>query len=358
MKLRFFLIPLLLVLIAGLYFAPVVFIPYNIRSQGVVYPVREWVLAKSAVGLLAHTLHDHINNTLAHHSVTEFQRGDHGEFVLNQNIFLNENISKYDTIGYLRSNEEQRQLIHLQGQLEVNRRLLASFAAGERAEDVAVARERLALAEKEYETQRKLRERSEKLFEQEIISLQEYELAQNDYSIKLLTMQIARSEYQAIQAGVKPQQLEVVQAEIRLFENQIKQLRARLDAFTIRAPFDGIILREGHNPVGTENILRIADISLYIVLIPVETFQLPYLKAGQKVTLMPQNRSNPVLGTIASTGNSVHLINRRQNVFVTVILDDIPPHILPRMMLLAQIRTGNITIREFASRIIKTIYAN
>lgn len=358
MKLRFILTPLFLFLLAGLYYFPIIRLPYNIRSQGAVYPVREWVLVKSADGLLVHTLHDHFNNTLSHHAVTEFQRGDHGEFVLNPDIFRSDTIFQHDTIGFLRSNEEQRHLLQLQGQLEVNRRLLASFAAGERAEDVAVARERMDLATTDYENQKRLLERSRLLFERDVISLQEYELTQNEYSIKMKAMQIAQSEFLAIQAGVKPQELEVVQAEIRSLEKQINQLRARIDAFTIRAPFNGIIIREASSPIGVENILCIADNSALMVLIPVETHLLPYIETGQKVTLTPQNRVNPVKATIVSKGNSIHIINNRQNVYVTAVLDQQPPHILLRMMLRADINTGNITIREYIARISRTIYAN
>lgn len=358
MKLKYFLIPLLLLLLAALYFHPLIHLPYNIRSQGIIYPVREWVLAKAGDGLLTHTLHDHFNQSVSYHSITEFQRGDHGEFVLNDRIFHSERVRKNDTIGYLRSNEEQRLMMQLQGQLDVNRRLLEMHAAGERSEDVAIARERVTLAEKEYETQQKLMERANQLFAEGVISPQNHELAQNEYQIKHMALQIARSEYQAIQAGAKPEQLELVRAEIRALVSQIEQVNARLSAFTIRAPFNGTILREGPEMATSENILRIADDSAYIVVLPVEIYQLAYLQTGQKVLLTPENREQPALATIATIGNTVQLINRRQHVFITAVLDKRPPHLLPRMLIQAEIKTGKITLREYAARLIRTIYAN
>jgi hypothetical protein len=358
MKLKYFPIPLLLLLLAALYFLPLIHLPYNIRSQGIIYPVREWVLAKAGDGLLTHTLHDHFNQSVYYHSITEFQRGDHGEFVLNNRIFHSERVRKNDTIGYLRSNEEQRLMMQLQGQLDVNRRLLEMHAAGERSEDVAIARERVTLAEKEYETQQKLMGRANQLFAERVISPQDHELAQNEYQIKHMALQIARSEYQAIQAGAKPEQLELVRAEIRALESQIDQVNTRLSAFTIRAPFNGIILREGPEIATSENILRIADDSVLIVVLPVETYQLTYLQTGQKIMLTSKNRDIPVQATIAAIGNTVQLINRRQHVFITAVLDKRPPHLLPRMLIQTEINTGKITLREYTARLTRTIYAN
>lgn len=359
MKIKHIAIVLALVLIVlALFWLPAIQISYKIRSQGMVYPVREWVLSKADNGLLVHTLHDHYHNTLAHHAITEFQRGDHGEFLLHPGVFASARISHNDTIGFLRSNEEQRLLIELQGQLEVNRRLLQSYAAGERPEDVSIARERMLLAEKEYETEKKLMERADGLFREEVISKQDHELAQNQYQIKQMSLQIARSEYLALQAGAKPEQLELVRAEIRALESQIEQVSNRLSAFTIKAPFDGIILREGPELSTSETILRLADDSSFIVMLPVETYQLPYLQRGQTIILTPENRASPATAVIETIGNSVHLINRRQHVFITASLHQGPPHILPRMLLQAEIDTGKISLREYAARITKTIYAN
>ena len=358
MKLKLFLVLLFVLVLAGLFFLPVIHIPYNVRSQGIVYPIREWVLTKADEGLLTHTLHDHFNQAVSYHAITEFQRGDHGEFVLHEDVFLKDRIMENDTIGYLRSNEEQRLLMELSGQLEVNRRMLEVYATGERPEDVAVARERMNLARSEYETQLKLMERADRLLKEEVISPQDHELARNAFEIKRLAFEIARSEYEAIQAGAKPEQLELARAEIRSLESQIDQINARLDAFIIRAPFSGIILREGPDMDTTGRIVRVADNTAYIAVIPVETHYLPYLSTGQKITLTPEAREQPVMATIEAIGNSVQVINRRQNVFITAVLDEHPAYIFPKMRIRAEINTGKITPREYAARLIKTIYAN
>lgn len=358
MKLKVFLAVLVLVILASLFFLPLIKLSYTVRSQGIIYPIREWVLAKADDGLLTHTLHDNFNHAVAYHAITEFQRGDHGEFVLYQKVFRAERVNFNDTIGFLRSNEEQRLLMQLTGQLDVNRRMLEVYASGERAEDVAVVRERVNLAEKEFETQEKLFERAERLLQEKVISPQDHELARNEFEVKRMALQIARSEYEAIQAGAKPEQIELARAEIRSLESQIQQMQSRLDAFIIRAPFAGIILRDGPEINTSEKIIRVADDSSFIVVLPVETHHLPYIQTGQKITLSPETREEPVQATIAAIGNSVQIINRRQNVFITAVLDQHPSYIFPRMLIQAEINTGSITLREYARRLVKTIYAN
>jgi multidrug resistance efflux pump len=358
MKLQYFLVPVILLLLAGLFFTPLVQLPYIVRSSGVVYPVQEWQLAKADEGLLSYKLTDHFNNTISHYSITEFQRGDHGEFVLHPGVFAGGRIYKGDTIGMIRSNEEQRRLIQLEGELESRRRQLEVYRTGARPEEVAVARERLLLAEREYETQRQLMARSEALFEQEVIPPQEFELARNEYEIRRMAVQIARSEYEALRAGAKPEQLELARAEVRALEAQIAQLSGRLDAFTILAPFSGFVMRDRPGVDQLETILRIADDSQFIVVVPVEVHQLAYITPGQRVRLVPENRAQAVEATVVATGNAVQMINRRQNVFVTCVLDEHLPHILPQMMIQTEIDAGRITLMEYARRITRTIYAN
>ncbi|MFO7977118.1 MAG: hypothetical protein R6U64_00545, partial [Bacteroidales bacterium] len=263
-----------------------------------------------------------------------------------------------DTIGLIRSNEEQARYIQLLGELQNQQKLLDVYTSGGRQQDVAIASERLELAEKELQAQERLMERSGKLFRQNVIPEQEYELAQNEYEIRQMAVQIARSEYQAITAGAKPQETELVRSQIRAIEAQLGQLEKRLNSFTILSPFSGMIIRERQLVVTEEIFIRIADDSSFIVVFPVEVHQLPYIRSGQKVELIPENVAEPVVATIADIGNSVQMINRRQNVFITAVLDEHLPHFLPGMLVRAEVDAGAISLREYAARMVNTIYSN
>lgn len=350
--------PLVALLLLSPLFAALVKLPYVIHTKGVIYPSKEWTLTKAAEGQMAFSMKDHFNNSVSHYGITEFQRGDHGEFVLHQDVFSQPRIHQGDTIGLIRSNEEQTRYIELLGELENQKKLLEVYTSGGRKQDVAVAREMMELAQKEYQAQEKLMVRSEKLFQQNVIPRQEYELAQNEYEIKRMAVEIARSEYQAVTAGAKPQEIDLVRSQIRAIQAQLDQLENRLNSFTILSPFSGMIIRERQLVVTEQVFIRIADDSSFIVVFPVEVHQLPYIREGQKVELVPENVAEPVLATVAQIGNSVQMINRRQNVFVTAILDDHLPHFLPGMLVRAEVDAGTITLREYAARMINTIYSN
>lgn len=358
MKTRYLKFPFLILLLSGIFLLPYLQLSYSIQTRGIISPAREWVLSRAGDGQMSYALNDYFHGSISHYAITEFQRGDHGEFRLKEGLFSRGYVYSGDTIGVILSNEEQRRYIQLLGELESRESLLNVYLTGQRPQDVTIAHERVLLAGKELQAQERILERSRKLYAEQVIPAQEYELVENQYEVRQMALQIARSEHQSLLAGAKPEQLELVRAEIRAIQAQINQLSNRLEAFTVRSPITGNIIFEPRQDIPGQTFIRIAEDSPYIVVFPVEVHQLAYVQPGQKVLLIPENRSQIAEATIVSLGNSVQLINRRQNVFVTATLDQNHAHILPGMLIQAKILTGRIGLVEYTSRITKAIYAN
>ena len=99
-------------------------IPYNINTRGIVMPIAEWRLERLPDGSILNTERNNQTNRISYYSVLEFQRGDHAEIILNESIFSGNSVNKGDTIGYIRSFEEERRLLTLQNGLEEQKRLL------------------------------------------------------------------------------------------------------------------------------------------------------------------------------------------------------------------------------------------
>jgi multidrug efflux pump subunit AcrA (membrane-fusion protein) len=348
----------LILLLAGIFVVPAINLPYKIRSRAIIYPAKEWSLVKAQDGQLAYLLMDHFNNSVSEFAFTEFQRGDHSHFTLNMSLFENERVNSGDLIAHIISSEEQRRLIELKGELEVREKLLEVYLTGERQQDVVIAHERMLLARKEFENQQKLMDRSQKLFDENVIASQEYDISLNEFEVKQLAYQIARSQHQAALTGSKPEQLNLVRAEIRALQSQIHQLEQRIDAFTIRSPFSGTIIRSREQALDNQVFIRISCDSVKIAVLPVELYQLQYIHNGQKVYLQAFSGSKPIPATIESIGNSVQLINRRQSVFITAVLDNPHSAILPGMIIEAEIHGGKISLGEYISRLTRMIYAN
>ena len=333
-------------------------IPYNIRTKGIMMPVREWRIERLSDGTILNSQYNNLTNRITYYSVLEFQRGDHAEFLVNEKVFSGNRINPGDTIGYIRSYEEERRLLGLQTALAEQEGLLKISLSGEKQEEINAARERLVLAEQEYETQKKLMARMEALWENGVIAEEAWELARNEYLIKRQNINIARSVLEMISTGVKPEERELIQTNINSYKRQIEQTENRIAAFNILAPISGTIIREQRTGSDGEPIIRVACMDSMIVTLPVEFYQLPYIDNGSVVNVRINSRRTVYSARIINIDNTIHYLDRRQNIFVTAVVENNPERFMPNMLVQAEIVGGRISMRDYLNRMFKVIFEN
>lgn len=333
-------------------------VPYFVHSRGIVMPISEWSLKKEGDGTLVSQLKDNLTNSTKNFAVSEFQRGDLAEFNFNSQILHNGTINKGDTIGLISSIEEERKHIDLTAELQVQKSLLQVYLSGEKPEDIRVASEIKIKAEQEYETQKKLFQRNEVLFSKEYIAEEVYDISLNDLRIKQQDLEIAKSTYEAMLSGAKKEQIDYVQATINSLEMQIRHAEKRLQSFHILSPIRGSIVDRRLAINGYESIITITDNSQQIVVFPVEIYQLPLVKTGQVIQVKTTSYGTSIPGHIIGFDNVAQVVDQRQHVFVTALLEETNPGVLPGMMLELSISTGEISLTEYIKRLLKIVYAN
>ncbi len=358
MNLLFRLSLVFLVLTALVAVAVYIEIPYNINTRGVVLPVREWQLSRLPDGTILNTEKNNLTNRISYYSVLEFQRGDHAEFITNEKVFSGNTINRGDTIGHIRSYEEERRLLALTSQLGEQKRLLRVSLSGEKQEEINAAKEKLVLAEKEYETQKKLVARMKNLHENGVIADETWELALNDYLVKEQNMSIARSVMDVVSTGAKPEEVDLIRTNINSFQRQIEQTEKRIDAFNILAPFSGTIIRQQAPEPDNESIIRVADLEKMMVTLPVDLYQLAYIENGTDVNLRINSRRRIYNAKVIDSDNTVHFIDQRQNVFVTAIVEEQPERFLPNMLVNAEIVCGKVSTWDYLKRMFKVVFEN
>lgn len=333
-------------------------VPYFVQSRGIIMPISEWSLKKEGDGTLVSQLKDNLTNSTKNFTVSEFQRGDLAEFNFNSQILHNGTINKGDTIGLISSIEEERKLIDLTAELQVQKSLLQVYLSGEKPQDIRVASERMIKAEQEYETQKKLFHRNEALFSKGYIAEEVYDLSLNELRIKQQDLEIAKSTYEAMLSGAKKEQIDYVQATINSLEMQIRHTEKRLQSFHILSPISGNIVDRRLAINGYESIITITDNSEQIVVFPIEIYQLPLIKTGQAIQVKTTSYGTSVAGHIIGFDNVAQVVDQRQHVFVTALLEENNPGVLPGMMLELSISTGVISLPEYIKRLLKIVYAN
>lgn len=355
--LRLSLFLLVIVILAAL--SSYIKIPYNINTKGVVVPVKEWSLTRLTDGTILNTEKNNLTNRISYFSVMEFQRGDHAEFILNEKVYNGSRVSKGDTIGYIRSYEEEKRVLELTGALEEQKGVLQVYLTGEKQEEVAVARERAILAEQEFETQKKFLARAQILYETGVISDEEWELQLNEYQVKRQNMNIARSESDALASGSKQEEIDLVRNNIKFFERQIEQAGKRIDAFNIVAPFSGTIAREQIQvPTETETLIRVIDTGMLLVRLPVELYQMGYIENGNRINLQVNSGRLTYEAKVIEVDNTVQFIDQRQNVFITALVEKSTEMFIPNMLVEAEIECGDLSALNFMKRIFKIVFAN
>lgn len=285
-------------------------VPYAIKVQGKATSGLEYKLIRTLEGNLISTLKNNIKNTVYEYDVTEFQRGDVVAFRLNKDLVNRRYVSKGDTLGMIYSNEEQRNLIDLKGQYEILKAELEFFTTGQKPEDVQVARELWDLAKQELATQSKLVARSESLFNDGVISKQEWEIEENRYRVRELEEKIAEANYLSVTTGEKPEQEKLIRAQMEVITWQIEQIQGRLDFFTILSPFSGkLYFSNGAKDDGT--LVSIVDTAQTVVVVPVLSSDFEYISLGQRVFI------NEAEGRLEYVDDHMLLIDQREAFLVT-----------------------------------------
>jgi len=352
------LLPLILLSIIYLAYQYLTF-SYTITTQGIVYPYREWTLAKTPDGNLINSLKNNYNNTITNYTVTEFQRGDMAEFSIREEIFRKAYIEKDDTIGLISSNTEVRRLLELEGELNSQQMLLAFYASGEKPEEVQVAYDKMILARQQYETQDKINQRNKILFERGHIPAEEYEISENEFLISYQNYLISRSQHEALLSGAKSEQLDYIRANINSLEQNIAHLKGLIDAFTITSPIGGKITRKQGINSEFDAILRVADTTRFVVIIPVELYNIPYIEPGQLIDIISPMSGQPIPATVFNFDSSVQTLNQRQHIFVSALVNaQDAAGIFPDMRVDARIPSGPINLNDYVRRFMNEIYNN
>jgi hypothetical protein len=333
-------------------------IPYNIITKGVILPVKEWRLTRLPDGTILNSQKNNLANRISYYSVLEFQRGDHAEFLANEKIFSGKTVRKGDTVGYVRSYEEERRLLGLLTALEEQKGLLQISLSGERQEEINSARQRLVLAEQEYETQKRLMARMQALHKTGVIADEAWDLAQNDYQVKKQNINITRSVVEMLAAGAKPEERELIRTNIRSYQRQIEQTENRIDAFNILTPFSGTIIRDQSHEPGNETIIRVADMERLMVTFPVELYQLAYIQTDTPVNLRVNSSRRSYRARIINIDNTVQFIEQKQRIFVTGVIEENPGMFMPDMLVQAEIVCGEISAWNYIRRLWKVIFEN
>lgn len=332
-------------------FLPVEY-PITVKTKGKIIPYQSWVISKGTDGRLITSLTDNLNGINQNYTVTQFERGDAVQFKLNLNIINQSLISKGDTVGFIISNEIEKDIQKLQGDLETSKASLKVLKSSEKESVIAAEKNKLEFAVKELDEQTKLFERSKQLYEKDLISRQEYEAAEAKYELSKINIEIAKQMLRTVESGAKEEEIKLTTTTITSIENEIKILQKRYESNNIISPINGIVNRT----FSPDTLMIVNDTRSFVIIAPVKLEEAIKLNKKQSVNVYADYIAEKAKGEIVSIDNSVKTIYQTQYLIATILLKDRITNFRPGLIVSCEIEVGKTTALNFLLNFLETLF--
>jgi putative peptide zinc metalloprotease protein len=161
----------------------------------------------------------------------------------------------------------------------------ALLQKGARKEAIQQAKDKVAQTQSELELKEKELKRFSDLHEKNLISKQELEKVQTDYSVLSNQLSIAQNDLNIIKKGAQPEELSMADTEIKMWQERLEFLEGQVSDSQIKSPIRGVVTSISYE----NNLLTISNIDTIRALIQVSEKDLDVLKEGLSVKLKVQS---------------------------------------------------------------------
>lgn len=295
-------------------------VPQSVTTQGRIVPAAEWMLVKDSDGTLTTMLYDYASGSARSYAVSQFERGDAVEFTLNDRVMGNGPIGAGDTIGYIRSNETERRLAQLRGELTTAVAALNLSQAGQKESIVVAAERRLRYAHEQRNRQARIVERLEPQRERGFISAEEFDEAESALRLYELNISIAEAEVEAASTGDRHQQIDMDRSRVSALEQEIAMLERRVQDHTLVSPIAGRFRRS----FSSDTLLIVSDVSSHIVFMPVRWQDRNRIEVGQQVTVTVQGDRTRMEATVVEIDSAVRTVSGQPTIVAVARLENSP----------------------------------
>ncbi len=192
---------------------------------------------------------------LVREQLLQMERSDLVELEINPALSPGDAVEKGQVVAWLRSPRDRRRLQEVQALRDELVAQQALLQAGQSAEEVAEARQRLELARATWEGHQPQLERARRLAQEDALSTAELETAEVQDELLRLEVDVARAALDVARASARPEAIDAVSARIAAAEARMGELEDRLYGQTIRSPIAGMLEMGGRRVV-----LRVYDL--------------------------------------------------------------------------------------------------
>jgi len=289
-------------------------LPFGAESIGKVYPAQDWRLVQDQAGRISSVVRDYRSGAVQQMDAFQFEQGDISglQFDLPPGGFLQVG----DTVVRMYSIRQREEIQNIEAQLALYKAQLQAESTGDKPPIVQEAENKLRFAEQDLAWKDKAFFIRKPLFEQGLVALTEYQVAESALELAKIQVDIARQNLETVRTGLKTESLDITEAQLRGLQNRLGILRQKNLALVLRAPFGGFVTPA----LPPEELFVLQRSDEYLIQIPVKVEQLPYFRTSTSVQVTDVQTQRTYPARILQTGTHVEVLDNRQVVILNAIV--------------------------------------
>jgi len=256
-------------------------IPESVSGSCLIDPGRHWKLTEMRPGSYKTVTDDLLAGELRHYRVYQFDRPSFVDFSLAADT-RGDLVSAGDVLATANSTSLAIELIERQTDLAEARAELAILKSGSKSTVLKRAELSIRLAESELAAYLVQYDRQKNLYEEEILSSEDWEIFESRLDLLNLDVEIARAKLEELSTGSTPEKIEQSLTSISSLEKELAAVQEMVEALDIRTPIGGhLSLKER-----TGSLLSVTDNDSMIARILIPQSQARKPQVGQMFNMI------------------------------------------------------------------------
>ncbi len=297
-------------------------IPESVSGSCLIDPARHWKLEELRPGSYKTGTDDLLVGEFRHYRVYQFDRPSFVDFSLAVDTAgsgRSSLVSAGDLLATANSTSLALELIERETSLTEARAELEVLKSGAKPTVMKRAELTIMLAESELAAYMVQYHRQKNLFQQEILSSEDWEAFQSSLDLLELDVKIARAKREELATGASPEEIERSLTKIASLQRELAALQSTVDALEIRTPIGGHLSLQDNSG----SLLSVSDCDTMIarILIPQGQAQKPMVGQMLKI-VFPGYSDHEFIGEVLRIDHKVALTKAGPFITVYGLLDN------------------------------------
>ncbi len=323
-------------------------VPYYINTYSEVFPRERWLLTRGDGGQIVSSVINFVKGYTTGYQISQFERGEFVSADFNRFLEGKKEIKKGDTVVVLQSSDVLDRIITVEGELAVAFANLRSQSSAQKEALIKESEIRLKYITEQINEQKVLYDRAKQLFEKGFMSQEEYDLKKWSHDLMLIEKDIYEAQLENLRTGVKPEDIVFLESQVKLLRDRLKFLRGRESQLVVISPLDGEIAAS----FSPDTLINVIDYSQVVLHIPVKLEDVKELHPGDTVKVEFNGTGEIYNCDLISVSPEVKIIENRQVVLVSFLMDNAGMKFLPGMVASNSVLVGDRSIFDYLIKLI------